>query len=223
MSSVAGTPEGWSAFEAVPVIRVMELGDIDQVLAIERASSPDPWTPGILHDEMHGEGRRYHVATIEGEVVGFSGMLIQVGEGHVTNIAVAPNFRARRIAAHLLLRGVRWALEHHVGALTLEVRIGNEPAMRLYRRFGFAPVGTRPRYYPNGDDALILWAHDVDSADYDMRLRIVETWLSARRMDDPLDDAVASGRTTIAPGVSAQRVDVEAAGDTSMSATTVGR
>ncbi len=218
MNCVAGLPDGLSAVTPAPVIRVMEPSDIDPMLAIERVSSPDPWTPGILHDELRGEGRRYHVATIDGQVVGFCGVLIQVGEGHVTNIAVAPSFRARRIAAHLLLRGVQWAREQHVGALTLEVRVGNEPAIRLYRRFGFAPVGTRPGYYPNGDDALILWAHDVDSADYEMRLRSVETWLSAQRMDGALDDAVAPGRTAIMSGGSGDAV----AGDTSASATTVG-
>lgn len=198
MSAVDRSPEPLTAVGVVPVIRLMELDDEGPVLAIERVSSPDPWTPGILHDELQGEGRRYLVATIDGQIVGFCGMLTQVGEGHVTNIAVAPDFRARRIAAHLLLRSVRWALDQQVGALTLEVRVGNERAIRLYRRFGFAPVGTRPGYYPNGDDALILWAHDVDSADYDMRLRLVETWLATQRLDD------------------------EAAGDRSISDRTVG-
>lgn len=196
MIGVDGVPERVAAVGEVPVVRTMESGDVDPVLAIERISSPDPWTRGILHDELHGEGRRYHVATIHGEVVGFSGMLTQVGEGHLTNIAVAPSFRGRRVAAHLLLGGVRWALEQHVGSLTLEVRVGNEPAIRLYRRFGFAPVGTRPKYYPNGDDALILWAHDVDSVEYDMRLGMVETWLAAQRMgDEAAGHRSTSGRT----------------------------
>lgn len=199
MSSFDATMEGSTAAGAVPIIRPMELDDIDPVLTIERVSSPDPWTPGILRDELRGGGRRYYVATIGGQVVGFCGMLTQVGEGHVTNIAVAPGFRARRIAAHLLLRGVRWALEQHVGALTLEVRVGNEPAIRLYRRFGFAPVGTRPNYYPNGDDALILWAHDVDSADYDMRLGMVETWLAAQRMGDEASGHRSIGGRTVGP------------------------
>ena len=167
-----------------PVVRPMTVGDVDAVLSIERQSSPDPWTAGILNDELQGEGRRYVVATANGMVVGFCGMLTQVGEGHLTNIAVDPAFRSRRVAAHLLLPSVRWAIHQQVGALTLEVRVGNDPAIRLYRRFGFAPVGTRPKYYPNGDDALILWAHDVASADYSMRLSLIETWLATRSMDD---------------------------------------
>ncbi len=175
-----------SAAASHPVIRPMEVDDIDAVLGIERQSSPDPWTPGILHDELHGSNRRYLVACVDDAVIGFCGMLAQVGEGHVTNIAVDPMFRARRIAAQLLLPSVQWALDEKVGALTLEVRVGNDPAIRLYRRFGFAPVGTRPRYYPNADDALILWAHDVDSADYAMRLASIATWLATPRLDDVL-------------------------------------
>lgn len=169
-----------------PIIRLMTSEDIDAVLGIERQSSPDPWTAGILHDELHGEGRHYLVATANDVVVGFCGMLVQVGEGHLTNIAVDPTFRSRRVAAHLLLPSVRWALTANVGALTLEVRVGNDPAIRLYRRFGFAPVGTRPKYYPNNDDALILWAHDVDSADYAVRLSHIQTWLATPRLDDPV-------------------------------------
>lgn len=167
------------------VIRPMTDDDADAVLAIERQSSPDPWTPGIINDELHGENRHYIVAVDpHGNVVGFCGLLAQVGEGHVTNIAVDPAWRGHRIAARLLLVGVRWALAQRVSALTLEVRVGNEPATRLYRRFGFAPVGTRPRYYPNGDDALILWAHDVDSDQYSARVQMIEEWLATPREDD---------------------------------------
>ncbi len=164
--------------------------DIEGVLTIERASSPDPWTAGIMHDELHGASRRYLVAEQANELIGFCGLLLQVGEGHVTNVAVVPKLRGQRIAARLLLPSIRWGLDQHISALTLEVRVGNEPAIRLYRRFGFAPVGTRLKYYPNGDDALILWAHDVDSADYQARLLLVENWLATARQDSVFGDQV---------------------------------
>ena len=165
------------------LVRPMLDADIERVLTIERASSPDPWTEGIMHDELHGASRCYLVAEQANELVGFCGLLLQVDEGHITNVAVVPKFRGQRIAARLLLPLIRWGLGQHISALTLEVRVGNEAAIRLYRRFGFAPVGTRPRYYPNGDDALILWAHDVDSADYSARLLLVEAWLATARQD----------------------------------------
>ena len=77
--------------------------------------------------------------------------------------------------------------------------MGNEPAIRLYRRFGFAPVGTRPAYYPNGDDALILWAHDVDSAEYEMRLRMVETFLATPRMEEEAVGHRSTGGGAVGP------------------------
>lgn len=163
------------------VLRSMTEDDLGAVMTIERTSSPVPWTPGILLDELRGPGRSYLVAESEGVVVGFSGILCQVGEGHITNIAVTPSRRGQRIAARLLLRCIRWGLDQQIRALTLEVRVGNDPAVRLYRRFGFAPVGTRPGYYQNGDDALILWAHDVNSAEYHARLVLIEQWLATPR------------------------------------------
>jgi [ribosomal protein S18]-alanine N-acetyltransferase len=189
-------------------IRPMTANDIDAVLAIERAVSPDPWTAGILADELHGPGRRYVVATraVAGEagrdslytdnrytcdrVIGYGGIAVQVGEGHVTNIAVEPSWQGERVGARMLLDSVRHASTNGASALTLEVRVGNERAVRLYRHFGFGPVGTRPRYYPNGDDALILWAHDVDSSAYAQRLDAIATWLATpreprRHVDEP--------------------------------------
>ena len=173
------------------LVRPMLDEDIERVLTIERASSPDPWTERIMHDELYGARRCYLVAEHASEVVGFCGLLLQVGEGHVTNVAVEPRFRGQRIAARLLLPSIRWGLDQHISALTLEVRVGNEAAIRLYRRFGFAPVGTRPKYYPNGDDALILWAHDVNSVDYSARLLLIETWLAtAREVSLSIDGSV---------------------------------
>ena len=107
-------------------IRAMADGDLASCLAIEEQSSPVPWTAGIMTDELHGEGRQYLVACLDsGQVVGFCGMLCQVGEGHVTNVAVDPRWRGQRIAARLLFASVRWALTQQVSSLTLEVRVGN--------------------------------------------------------------------------------------------------
>jgi ribosomal-protein-alanine N-acetyltransferase len=67
----------------------------------------------------------------------------------------------------LVTRGV----EAGASALTLEVRVSNEPAKALYRRFGLAPAGVRRGYYePDGEDALIMWAHDIDAEDYRSRI-----------------------------------------------------
>ena len=86
-------------------------------------------------------------------------------ESHVNNIAVDPAWQGRGLGVAILVDLVRVALARGARHLTLEVRVGNEPALALYRRFGLAPVGVRRNYYPEtGEDALVMWARDIDSA-----------------------------------------------------------
>jgi ribosomal-protein-alanine N-acetyltransferase len=92
----------------------------------------------------------------------------------VNNIAVAPAWQGRGLGAALLTDLVRTALDRAARHLTLEVRVGNEPALALYRRFGMAPVGVRPDYYGTGEDALIMWVRDIDSAAFGRRLAAIE-------------------------------------------------
>jgi [ribosomal protein S18]-alanine N-acetyltransferase len=157
--------------------RAMADADVLPVLEIERASSSQPWTERIFHDELgQGDGRRYVVALANDEVVGFCGLLFQLDEAHVTNVAVAPSHRRRGIAERLVLDAVRAAIARSVVDLTLEVRVSNQAAIALYHRFGFAPEGIRRAYYPdNREDALVMWAHDIDTSAYGLRLaRIAE-------------------------------------------------
>jgi ribosomal-protein-alanine N-acetyltransferase len=72
----------------------------------------------------------------------------------------------------LMLRLARSAIEAGASSVTLEVRVSNEPAQALYRRFGMAPVGVRKSYYRD-EDALIMWAHDIDRAAYGERLQAI--------------------------------------------------
>jgi [ribosomal protein S18]-alanine N-acetyltransferase len=154
------------------LIRPMEAVDLEAVLAIENASAPHPWTAGIFADELaQREARRYVVAVEDGRVVGFCGLLLSLDEGHITNVAVDPTLRRHGYAHAMMLVTVRTAVAKSIRALTLEVRVSNKAAIALYQRFGFAPGGVRPRYYPdNSEDALIMWAHDIDTAAYGVRL-----------------------------------------------------
>jgi ribosomal-protein-alanine N-acetyltransferase len=82
-----------------------------------------------------------------------------------------------QLARRALLRGAR--------SLTLEVRMSNEPAKSLYRKFGFAPAGIRKNYYPEvNEDALVMWAHDTDSDDYARRLAAIEAELPSPSLVD---------------------------------------
>jgi [ribosomal protein S18]-alanine N-acetyltransferase len=166
-------------------IRPMTLAHLDAVLEIERAAAPHPWTRGIFTDELaHADTRVYRVAVSdteldaevdadrdpEGEVVGFGGVLIQVGEAHITNVAVRESHRRRGIARMLMVELLARAIDRDAIAATLEVRVSNTAAQRMYHRFGFVPAGVRPRYYPDGEDAVIMWADGITSDEYASRL-----------------------------------------------------
>jgi [ribosomal protein S18]-alanine N-acetyltransferase len=120
-------------------------------------------------------GRIYVVARIGSAVVGYGGIMLVVGEGHVSTLAVDPRWQRHRIGTRLLLALARGAVARGVTSLTLEVRLSNAPAQNLYRMFGFAPAGVRKNYYSeSNEDALIMWAHDVDGEAYRRRLDEIE-------------------------------------------------
>ncbi len=137
---------------------------LDEVAAIEALSSPSPWGRGLFADELELDDavRSWVVALDERDaVVGFAGLMFVADDAHVLNIAVHPDLRRRRIAAAMLRELVADARRRGVAGLTLEVRVSNRPARALYERVGFTSAGVRPGYYPDGEDAEILWAHDL--------------------------------------------------------------
>lgn len=152
------------------------------VLAIERAVYARPWTARVFHDELGQPNRSYVVAASDGSVVGYSGMMLIGEDAHVTTISVLPEQQRRGLGTFLLLDLARTARRRGARHLTLEVRTGNVAAQALYRRFGFAPVGVRKNYYPEtGEDALVMWARDIDSSSYEDRLALLELASADRR------------------------------------------
>jgi ribosomal-protein-alanine N-acetyltransferase len=150
------------------VVRPMAERDLERVVSMEAASQPTPWSEKIFQDELAAPNRAYLVA--EGEdIIGFGGVMVVDGDAHVTNLLVASESRRAGTGTSLMVALVEAALEMGAVNITLEVREGNEAARRLYRRFGLAPVGLRKGYYGD-DDALIMWAHDIDSEEYRRRL-----------------------------------------------------
>ena len=143
-----------------------------EVAAIEQVNQPHPWSPEVFRKELAmGEQRHYVVATRDRRVVGYGGLFFAADEAHVTNLSVADDARRQGVATHLMVALVDVALERGSTALTLEVRAGNTAAQGLYRRFGLAPAGVRKAYYqPNDEDALVMWAHEIDSPSYGERL-----------------------------------------------------
>jgi ribosomal-protein-alanine N-acetyltransferase len=153
------------------------------VVRIEEDAYPRPWSANLFLSELaQRSSRRYVVGSIGPIVVGYAGLMIVDDEGHVTTLTVDPGWHHRGIGTVLLLDLARAAPGLGVKHLTLEVRVGNEPAQALYRRFGFAPVGVRKNYYAEtGEDAIIMWVHDIDSTAYAERLAGIDARLEANR------------------------------------------
>lgn len=161
------------------VIAPMRRRHLPAVLAIEEQVQPRPWSERIFLAELAQANRAYLIARNGATIVGFAGVLHVVDEGHITNVAVAPSWQRRGVATRLLLELCRTCAERGTRQLTLEVRVSNTGAQALYRRFGFAPGGMRKAYYPdNREDALVMWAHDIDLPAYAERLAGIEDGLA---------------------------------------------
>jgi [ribosomal protein S18]-alanine N-acetyltransferase len=146
------------------------------VLRIEQQVYPRPWTFGLFLGEISQRASRvYLVARVGSDVVGYAGMFRAIDDAHITTIAVDPAWQRQGIATRMLLALARAAVDRGCRNLTLEVRMSNSGAQALYQRFGFVPAGVRKGYYPEtGEDALVMWANDIDTEVYAARLREIE-------------------------------------------------
>ncbi len=150
-----------SVAESAISLAPMQVADLDEVLAIESQSFTMPWSRGMFLSELRAQGSRLLVARLpesRGAIVGYIGYRVVLDEMHIVIIAVHPTWRRRGIARQMLHYAMTQARQEGCTKATLEVRVSNIAAQRLYYRLGFAPVGTRPRYYTRPtEDALILW------------------------------------------------------------------
>jgi ribosomal-protein-alanine N-acetyltransferase len=153
-------------------IRGMTRGDIPAVAALEATIYATPWAPRVFFDELAMENRRYIVIENASGIVGYGGLLIIEQDAHITTLAVAGDMRGKRLGIRLMLALVDVALAAHARHLTLEVRLSNTSAQRLYERFGFDPVGRRKNYYVD-EDALVMWATDIDTEEYEQRIAAI--------------------------------------------------
>lgn len=147
------------------IYRAMTLSDIPAIIAIEHEAFSSPWTAEAFHNELaNNMFARYMVMAYKGETIGYGGMWIIMDEAHITNIAIRSDFRGYGLGNRLLEELQRTAVFFGASRMTLEVRVSNELAQSLYRKYGFQPSGVRPRYYSDNDeDALIMWAElDVE-------------------------------------------------------------
>jgi ribosomal-protein-alanine N-acetyltransferase len=146
-------------------IRPLVLADLNAIEQIERRSYPTPWSRSMFAGELAKPTSLCLGAFEDDQLAGYLIISRYVDAWHVMNIAVAPQFRRRGIATALLQKLFEQTEDGSRRGYTLEVRVSNEGAIKLYERLGFTARGTRRGYYTdNREDALIMW-RDAESRD----------------------------------------------------------
>ena len=139
------------------IFRPMLEVDLDQVVEIEKASMPSPWSRELFEAELKRELARYFVAEDEGKVAGYLGYWEAPQEAHIINLAVSPGHRNRGIGQNMLEYCMEFARKRGAQLATLEVRESNGPARRMYEKCGFRFVAIRKKYYSdNQEDAVVM-------------------------------------------------------------------
>ena len=149
-------------------IRPATAADLPAILAVERSCYDQPWSDRQFRDELANRYGHIDLLLVDGELAGYHCWWLLYGELHVLNLATAPAFRRCGVAARLLQTALDAAARQGLERALLEVRAGNSAAISLYRRFGFRESGRRRRYYPDGEDALLMECRpgpEVDSGE----------------------------------------------------------
>ena len=135
-----------------------EARHIPQMEEIEKLCFSMPWTPEQLRAQLHDTQHECIVALdLDGNVLGYVGMMCVLDEGYISNVAVHPTARRQGLADRLTCELLDRARERSLAFVTLEVRAGNEPAISLYGKHGFLPVGRRKNYYSlPKEDAILM-------------------------------------------------------------------
>lgn len=141
-------------------IRPLSEKNVKDVAKIEEMCfAAEKWSEALFREEIIDKSKYYAVCYVDEKVVGFGGYAQILDEGHIMNIAVDPDFRKKGIGTAILQDLLKNGIQNGIRAFTLEVRVGNQAAQKLYERIGFSCVGIRKRYYPDKEDACIYWLY----------------------------------------------------------------
>lgn len=139
--------------------RNMTVDDVDIVASIDKQSFPKPWSKETFINELtQNRYATYLLLLVNEKIVGYCGLWVIIDEAHITNIAVLPEYRGKKLGEELLKKTIQIAKEQGAASMTLEVRVSNKIAQNLYAKFGFQIGGLRKNYYTNnGEDAFVMW------------------------------------------------------------------
>lgn len=163
-------------------IKDMRVSHLPEVLAIEKLSFSRPCSKDcFIHELLYNKFSYYAVALIKGlsideshcrnrtisyikeTVLGYGGMWLILDEVHITSLAVHPEYRNFKIGFNLMQHLLSVASLRGGSKATLEVRVSNEPARKLYEKLGFVEIGVRKNYYQDTkEDAIIMWKYDIE-------------------------------------------------------------
>lgn len=134
-----------------------ELRHIEQLEQIEQACFSMPWTKEQLKGQMPDSCHVFIAAESGEAVLGYVGMMYIIDEGYISNVAIAPEYRRQGIADALIDELMGRAAALNLAFVTLEARQSNSPAIALYKKHGFVPVGVRKNYYElPKEDAVLM-------------------------------------------------------------------
>ena len=141
------------------LIRIAEERDIYPMAELDKICFSIPWSQKAFEQEiMENQQALYLVAENEGQIIGYAGLWGILEEGHITNVAVHPDYRCKGLGELLVSKLIEISKDKGIDKYTLEVRVSNYEAIALYRKLGFQPAGRRLNYYEDvGEDALIMW------------------------------------------------------------------
>ena len=140
-------------------VRQLTSADLDSLMELEEACFTSPWSRESYRRELtENDLAHYWGVFAEDRLIGFAGYWLILDEGHITNIAVAPDRQNRGVGRFLLQGVINGCLAGGGKFLTLEVRASNQAALHLYEKAGFVSSGIRPGYYDDPrEDAVIMW------------------------------------------------------------------
>lgn len=147
-------------FELAPA----EMTDLEQIMEIEQVSFPFPWTNRMFFHELSNDSLSfaYVVRDVDGKIIGYVFMKALLDELHLLNIAVDPQWRRKGLGKVLIERVLNTVEEKRMERVILEVRVSNQPALDLYRKFGFKRVCIRRNYYCRPTENALLLQYNAD-------------------------------------------------------------
>jgi ribosomal-protein-alanine N-acetyltransferase len=157
-------------------LQFMAARDIPAVVSVDRQVFVDPWPESAYVQELYfNPNAHYFILTLidpshakvwhhnrrakTSPVIGFVGMRVEGDQGHISTLALRPEWRGNRLGELLFLAGMVQAMDDDAWIVALEVRVSNQVAINLYTKYGFNAVSRLRQYYANGEDAYLMRVH----------------------------------------------------------------